>query len=76
MAKMNKSECINFIVEKMKEQDEKRKSAKTMKEYISFDCFEECEKVCAENGYTKDCFSDLWTRATRIIAIVNGVYRP
>lgn len=76
MKKMNKTECIEFIVKMMKERDEKRKKAKTMKEYMSLDCFEECEKVCAESGYTKDCFYDLWTRATRIIAIENGVYRP
>jgi len=74
MKKMNKRECLEFIISKMREEHEKRTEAKTWEEYNSINCYEECKNVCAENGYTDECFYDLWTRANTTIAREQGIY--
>lgn len=72
---MNKKECLEFVISKLREQDEKRTKAKTWEEYNSADCFEECEKICKENGYIKECFYDIWDKAVTKIARENGIHQ-
>lgn len=50
---MNKLECINFILNALINNTER----------TSIKVYEECKAVCKQNGYTGECFVQLWQAA-------------
>lgn len=65
---MTKRECINYIKKAQEEahgEQLRRMKAKTPNiAEAMIECYNNCEQVCAENGYDGKCFVELWNRAT------------
>ncbi len=60
---MNKQECISYCVNALKVMWEKHGKPT---EYLKRrETYLHCKEVCAENGYVKGAFTEIWHEATK-----------
>lgn len=60
---MNKRECVDYILNALVSNAERH----------YYGVYEKCREVCRQNGYTGECFVQLWKAACRKHASMMGV---
>lgn len=60
---MNKLECVDYILNALISNTER----------TSYKVYEECMEVCKQNGYTGECFVQLWQKACKKHGAMLGV---